>query len=133
MSRSGDAAQPRVAGSTLLVGSTACRFCSASSWRNVSLISRVVPDSTRRVVSSVRVVSVARLSIRPASTRLWPMSRSRPPSSGPSAISVAVAVAPALVASPSPSAPPSQTATAAATVPVRTYRRISRCIAAPFR
>ena len=41
-SRSGDAAQPRVEGSTSLAGSTAFRFCNASGWRNVCLISFLI-------------------------------------------------------------------------------------------
>ena len=67
-SRSGDAAQPRVAGSTSPAGSTALRFCNASSWRNVCLISFLtsqMPVSARRAVSSVRVDSTARWPIRP--------------------------------------------------------------------
>ena len=135
-SRSGDAAQTRVAGSTSLAGSMAFRFCSASSWRNVCLISFLSslsrPAPTCRTLSSVRWVRTSRLPIRLASSRLCLISRSTPPRSGPSAISATVGTAPAPVASPSPSAPASHAVTSTATVWTRTSRRISRRMADSF-
>ena len=129
-SRSGDAAQPRVAGSSSLAGSTALRFCSASSWRNVCSIFFPTFFSTsapaRRTMSRVPLVSADRFPIRLARSRLCLSSSSRPPSSGPSAISATVGTAPAPVASPSPSAPASHAVTRTATVPMRTNCRISR-------
>ena len=101
-------------------GSTALRFCNASSWRKVSLISFLISFGMsapiRRTVSKVRSDWMARLPIRLAKSRLCLISRSRPPSSGPSAIRATVGTAPASVASPSPSAPASHATTSTATV-----------------
>lgn len=80
---------------------------------------------TRRTVVSVRVLSPDRLPIRRASSRLCMISRSRPPNSGPSAISAAVGIAPAPVASPSKSAPATHAMTTTATASTRTSCRIS--------
>lgn len=128
-SRSGDAAQPRVAGSRRSAGTMALRFCSASSWRKACLTCLPLSASSRRTVSSVRLLSAARLPIRLARSRLCLISSRMAPSSGPSAISATVGTAPALVASPSPSAPASQPVTSVATVSVRTVCKISRRMA----